>query len=339
MDGFDHYTAPLLKWDSSSFALNIFNTQAQGRFTPGALIVEGQSGGGKIIKNIQTSTELTVGFAWYATAAKQAIVKFLTVEGNEWSCRINYLTQEVSLSYSSGGAPEATFVDTDLSQAQWNYWEFRIKMHGSLGELEIRKGGNLLVATTGVNTLQSATGINKLQIQADDNGIMGYLDDLYLIDAEGTKNIAPLGDVRVTALRPKANGTTNNFSPSEATQWESQNEVLCDEDVSFVEAGQLGSAEDYDNKNFDDVGLAPGTIFGVQVVNAAKKTDAGQLRYKDEMVVAGLRYDNGTEVTSGSGTYRMTEFIRDTDPSDDADWTEAKVAAVGSGFTITYREV
>lgn len=340
IDGFDHYGEPLLKWDTGSFNANFINSHGQGRFTPGALVVEGQSGGGKIIKQIQSQTELTVGFAWYAATSKACIVKFNTVEGNEWSCRINFTTQIVSMTYSSGGAPEVTFLDSSLSQGQWNYWEFRIKLHASLGELEMRKGGNLLAATTGANTLQSATAINELQIQADDNGIMGYMDDLYLLNADGAKNVSPLGDVRVTVGRPKDNGNTNAFTPNgAATQWETQNEVVCDEDETFVEAGQLGAKEDYNNIDFNDLGLAPGTIFGVQVVNAAKKTDAGQLRYLDEMVVGGVRYDNGQEVTAGSGNYRMTEFIRDTDPSDDADWTEAKVAAVGSGFTITFREV
>jgi hypothetical protein len=116
-------------------------------------------------------------------------------------------------------------------------------------------------------------------------------------------------------------------------------ETLQNDDTDFVESGQLGSAEDYAQKTFADVGLSPGTIFGVQTVNAAKKTDAGRLDYKDEMVIAGVRYDNGVENVSTSGIYKMTEYIRDTDPSDDATWTEAKVAAVGSGFTITFREV
>ena len=57
------------------------------------------------------------------------------------------------------------------------------------------------------------------------------------------------------------------------------------------------------------------------------------------MVIAGTRYDSGTEVTATAGDYSMSTYIRDTDPSDSAAWTASKVAAVGSGFSITFREI
>ena len=74
-------------------------------------------------------------------------------------------------------------------------------------------------------------------------------------------------------------------------------------------------------------------------MNNVKKTDAGTLRYLDSMTIGGLQFDNAVDVTATSGDYRMSTYIRDTDPSDSGAWTEAKIAAVGSSLTITFREV
>ena len=227
---------------------------------------------------------------------------------------------------------------TALTVGVWQYIEVRVKSHATLGEIEVHVNGSFALSAVTQDTRGTAIANFRMNHSAETDD--AWVDDLYVLDTLGATNNTFTGEVRVTALRPTANGLDNNFTPFGAgTNWEATDDVIHDGDGTYVEAGQTGAKETYDNVNFTDLGISPGTIYGVQVVNAAKKTDAGQLKYKDQMIIGGLPFDNGSEIIATSGIYKMTTFLRDTDPSDDATWTEAKVDAVGGGLEITFREV
>jgi hypothetical protein len=342
MDGFDHYTASEDKYDAVSITGGTsHNVTTEGRFTPGAYHLTGVTGGtagnGTVDKNITTTeTECIFGFAFkYDASVAFADFVFLDTGGlQQGGISINGADIDAIGKTTSvlGTATSA------LTVSVWQYVEVRVKAHATLGEIEIKVNGTQVLGLTGLDTRGGAMG--KWRITRGAEGDDSWIDDLYILDTGGSDNNTFLGDVRVTALRPKANGTNNNFTPTgAATNYQAMDETLHDGDTTFVEAGQLGAKEDYDNTNFSDLGISPGTIFGVQTVNATKKTDAGQLKFRDQMIVGGIAYDNGTDVIASSGAYKMTTYIRDTDPSDNGAWTEAKVDAVGSGFEITFREV
>lgn len=340
LDSFDHYDDLALKWDSQFFGSNILPVQTQGRFTPGAVEIRGAGGGGHWTKSIVESEEVIVGFAYLNLNADSWDASFRIGTASDVgaaSFAIDFGTGVGTLTMNGN---VATTPSTEFSGGIWEWIELRVKIHSSLGELEIRHNGTSVAGLTGVNTRGALVGdFESVSIYATNNGQLHYIDDLHVMNTLGTSNNTFAGDSRITVLRPKANGVSNNFTPSAGTNFETQDEILCDYDVSYVEGGQYGASEDYNQKSFDDIGVVPSTIYGVQVVNAAKKTDAGRLDYIDEMVIAGNRYSTGVSVISTSGAYKMTTYIRDTDPSDDAAWTEDKIEAVGSGFSITYREV
>lgn len=341
LDSFDHYGLLDLKWDAVAGTNPAMNSPTIGRFTPGAFHITGftenQAGSGTITKDlITTATEGIFGFAFFLTeSANNTNFRFLD-SGGVFLGGIHIVGTTVELSDTTGVvATAASAVTVNV----WQYLEVRVKSHATLGEVELHVGGELVESATGVDTGGNALG--KFSVTHDSETDDSWMDDLYVLDNLGS---APqntfIGDTRITVLRPSANGTNNNFVPNGAdTNWEATDETLEDGDTTFVESGQVSAKDDYDNKSFSDVGVTPGTIFGVQTVNSAKKTDAGQLRYLDQMIVGGVTFDNGTEVTATSGNYKMTTFVRDTDPSDDGTWTESKVDAVGSGFEITFREV
>lgn len=338
VDGFDHYDVTLEKWDAQRGGAQVANiVQSEGRFTPGALKIGGGSLEGDLVKFIPTASEYIVGFAMKFPVDCFFELELRTASGAALVGKLKCNPPDITLQDAS----DTTQV-TALSAVTANVWqfiEFRCKQSTTLGELEVRVGGVLKGSATGLNT--GATVISEVNWDSAPTSADCFVDDMYVLDTTGS---APqntfLGDTRVTVLRPKANGTNNNFTPTgAASNFQAVDETLSDSDTTFVEAGQLGAKEDYDNQSFSDLGLSPGTIFGVQVVNSAKKTDAGRLDYRDKMIVAGVSFDDGTDVVATSGTYKMTTFIRDTDPSDSAAWTETKVAAVGSGIEITFREV
>lgn len=342
MDGFDHYDTDSIveKYDfvqTGSLEAEIDNSF--GRFVNGSIQMQDNNTGfiTKVLK--QTSDEIIVGYAFFFTGVNLLMVRFKDDTGTTIATHANSGTGGEVFRGTNSGTSLGTYSGA-WTTSTWQFAEIRCKRHPTLGEFEVRANGVIKFSATGLNT--GAVDFDQIDFRpTGQNANDLWMDDMYILNTQGS---APqnsfLGDVRVTALLPKANGNTNNFTPTGASSnFEAVDEAIADQDATFVEAGQLGAKEDYNNKDFADLGLSPGTIFGVQVVNSTKKTDAGRLDYKDQMIIAGTAFDQGTDVVATAVTYKMSTFIRDTDPSDSAAWTEAKVAAVGSGLEITFREV
>lgn len=365
MDGFDHYyltndvgfqggaAAMAQKWDSGLLNGSIHPDITKGRFATGALTVEATGGQAHIQKNTDTDRdEMVVGFAFlpHVTRTDLTRIHFRLDDTNNVKLEIDMNTRglRVVVNDSTTVASSATSL---LSAGVWQYIEFKVKIHSTLGTVEVRHQGANVASASGINTGTTGVLINGLRIEANDNAQADFIDDLYWLDVTGSDNIDFLGDVRVDVLHPLTNGNSNDFTLfddgdqtvydilTNADAVRNTFDMLIGRDHNYVESGLIGAKEDYSNATLASIGVTPSTIFGVQVVNNTKKTDTGVLRYEDEMVIAGVRFNNGSEVTATAGDYSMSRFIRDTDPSDSAAWTIDKVNAVGSGFNITFREV
>lgn len=342
IDGFDHYATSGLaeKYDSVlTGTLELEIDGDFGRFVNGSIQMQDNNTGfiSTILK--QTSNEIIVGYAFFFTGVNLLMVRFKDNVGTVIASHANSGTGGAVFRGTQNGTELGNYSGA-WTTSTWQFAEIRCKRDAVNGEFEVRANGVIVFSATGLNT--GAVDFDQIDFRpSGQNANNLWMDDMYILNTQGA---APqntfLGDVRVTALHAKANGNTNNFTPTGAiNNFSAVADPIADKDLTFVEAGQLGAKEDYDNFDFADLGLSPGTIFGVQVVNSAKKTDAGKLDYKDQMIIAGSTFDQGLDVVATAVEYKMTTFIRDTDPSDDAAWTEAKVAAVGSGFEITFREI
>lgn len=334
IDGFDHYSDIRDKYDS----VNSFNqpTFVAGRFGGLAMRRQDQNFQHQIDKDIGSQTEIYIGFAFNRDGGTALDMFSILDTGGTARAAIG-ITANGAIQLSAGGQV-VTSADNVITIAQYAYVEARYVPKSVGGIFECRVDEVVVATINGDTTTGADDDIRSIRIGITGGNFENHLmDDLYVLNTTGATNISYLGDSRIQTLRPIANGNTNDFTPTPtSTNFEAMDETQLDDDVTFVEAGQLNAAEDYANAA---IGLAPGPIFGVQATNASKKTDAGTIKYKDEMVIGGVRFTNGIENIPGSGGYFCTEFIRDTDPSDDATWTEAKVNAVGSGFTITFREI
>ena len=340
LDGFDHYVILDEKWDAQFFGGNIKPVSTQGRFTPGALQVQGSGGGGNVTKNLKLSIEVIAGFAFNNLNADSRTINFFFIDDTGAKANLNIDTTGGVGTLTYNGHTLTTPPNT-FTGSVWQHIEMRIKQHPSLGELEIRRNGSTVASLSNLDTIPGASlGFISFSVEATNNAQLHFVDDLYIFDTLGTTNNTFAGDTRITVLRPNGNGLDNDFTPTGAgTNFEAVDDDLHDGDATFVEAGQIGAKETYTQVNFSDLGISPGTVFCTQVVNAAQKTDAGQLKYKDQITIGGIQFDNGVEVIATSGTYQMTFLLNDVDPSDGQPWTEAKTDAIGSGLEIVFREV
>lgn len=346
IEGFDHLSSMDEKWDASTNATDMIPTPGTGRFGGQALILEAISAGaGSRTKNIIDSPEVILGAAYILDAAVGINGVFGTATRfDDFQFGMAPGSGIVTLSYVGGTSGTITISTpaSTVTSGTWFFIEFRVKAHPSLGEMEIRVNNVTEASTTGIDTIGADGGdIVNFRYGTSANNATTAVDDLYCLNTSGTSNNTFLGDCRVATLHPKANGIVNNFTPSDGTsdQFTMVDETLVDFDATYVESGVVGAREAYDNEDFTDIGISPGTIFGVQVVNTVKKTDAAELRYRNQMVIAGVPFDTGVDVQAPASLYKMTTYIRDTDPSDDATWTEAKVDAVGSGIEIKFRAI
>ena len=353
IDSFDHYTASHSaagaamshKWDDTSFAGLMIPDTDGGRFGGQGLLLDSTVGSAYVQKTMITDRdEVIVGFAFLPSATGSHTSQFIfnTVAAGTVTFLLSMGTGTASVSSSGGGS--ATSSSGVLTDGVWHFIELRAKVHSSAGELEIKVNEITVATVTGVDTGTTGDLVRSIRVRSTSNLQHDFIDDFYILDKTGSSNNDFLGDCRIVSLNVDADGDTNDFTltsstPSDVSNFEGVDELTSTTFEDYVESGLIGAREHYSNETLADRGISPSVIYGVQVVNDTLKTDVGTLKFRDEMTIAGTRYDNGVDVVAQTGEYHMSTFIRDTDPSDSATWTEAKVDAVGTGCVITVRVI
>ena len=362
MDGFDHYylsndvgfqggaAATGQKWDGNLSNGELYPQLDSGRFGGRALRLKASTGAASINKIIPTPRdEFIVGFAYRpaAGATHDTQISFTMSGGGFTILKLQPNTGQVVI--DTPVTPAVVTSGTGIiTNGLWHYIEFRVLEHNSAGEVECKINEVTVATITGINTGADSGLMTLLTVAATSNAMLDHIDDLYLLDTTGSINNDFLGDSRISALPTLSNGATNNFtlfddgtqsySPivvnSEAVR--NGEDATVGRDHNYVESGLIGAREIYNHVAFS---ASPITIHGVQVVNNARKTSTGVLKYRDEITIAGTQFDNSVDVIASTGDYHMSTYIRDTDPSDDAAWTVDKVNDVDIGFSITVREI
>ena len=219
----------------------------------------------------------------------------------------------------------------------WNFIEIKATIANSIG------AGTCVVKVNNETVITVATG-QDLQATANataDTIALGFFtsvlsgnpwdfDDLYVCDGTGGVNDDFLGDCRVECLMPNGNGTTNQFTGSDADSTDNYlhvDEVSPDDDTSYNENSTAGNQDLY---AFGNLAVAPATIHGVQTNIMAKKDDAGARSVMGLVRSGTTTYDGNTEALS-EGAYVNYTKPYDVDPDTSAAWIEAGVNAVEVG--------
>lgn len=106
----------------------------------------------------------------------------------------------------------------------WVHWQIKVVVHGTSGEVRIRKNGNPVddFVLTGVDLTSTANDTcDKISLNCGEtagDSVPHYLDDFIIYDGTGS---APwndfVGDVRAVQLMPNADTGQINFSPNATT--------------------------------------------------------------------------------------------------------------------------
>jgi hypothetical protein len=218
-----------------------------------------------------------------------------------------------------------------LAYGSWAYVEFRVKVHATLGEAEIRVNNRQEILLTGQNTAPLGTGdaglINQLDIGKASSINSGeyWWDDIYArIGSYGF-----LGDCAAKPKRITAAGSSAQFTPSAGSNFENVDETTPDDDSTHNESDTAGEIDLHDTES----ATFGSTIHAVQTQLRARKTGTDLITVRDVITDnAGTNKSNGVTHNPGYPDYEtLPPNVFGSKPSGGA-WTQSALDALEIGY-------
>ncbi len=261
----------------------------------------------------------------------------------------NGATTHVSIEVSSTGAIIArrgnngngTLLGTSSAgvviSGAYQYIEALVTLSDTVGVVTVHVNGASVLSLTGQDTKSSGTKtvldtVLIGTVNALVTVVNGTWDDVYICNGAGSApNNTFLGDVRVRTLMPTGNGNSSQLVGSDSNS--TDNYALVDE-VPPDTADYVGSATTGDKDTYAAANLAEvtGTVFGVQQLAYALKTDAGSRSLATVVRSNGTDYDSSDLALAT--TVQYIRSLRETDPDTAAAWTIAGVNAAEFGVKV-----
>jgi hypothetical protein len=282
--------------------------------------------------------EAYIGFAWKPETifhnVTTPLVVFMT--GASEAVRVS-CAQDGTCQLTTGNTTRQTEGFFNLNV--WQYVEVYVLVSDTVGVVTVKVNGVTIHSFGPGDTKTSAVDENIESIR------LGYgtnlttsnvttLDDIYVCDETGAKNNDFLGDVKVQVLRPNGNGTTNNFTGSDADS--TDNYLHVDEspphdgDTSYVQSQTVGHKDLY---AYSNVPVATSLIHGAQVNSILKKTDSGT---REVVHVARSVATESDSSDLGVGIDYFGEYtVYEDDPDAAAAWTDSTLNAAEFGVKVT----
>lgn len=235
------------------------------------------------------------------------------------------------------GARSVTYATSDytLPLNGWVFLEVRVKVHDTLGEVEVRADGAVILSITGIDTRNGGTGVvNRAYFGvgpngANNSGVAYAYDDTYAVIVDGVEPQDFLGDVRVDTLMPNGAGSQTDFTPLAGANYQNVDEATADDDTTYNSGDTAGQRDLF---ALDDHPVSAGSVYGLQVTGTLRKDDAGT-RTAHLLVKSGATVAASGDIAVGT-TYAMPRQIHQQNPDTTADWTLAEVNALEAGYEV-----
>ena len=201
----------------------------------------------------------------------------------------------------------------------------------SAGTIDIAINGDTVLSVSALDTRPASRIFSAIGFgQSASNGTIDF-DDFYIADDQGSGVTDFQGDSRIEAIFPESDGSNLDWTPDSGTShWDRVEEVVPDEDDSYVATTAPGDKDSY---NYQTVSGA-GDIIAVQVNMFARKEASGTKKIKAIARSGGTDYQS-TEEHAVSMEYKDYRAIFETNPDTAAAWTPAEVNASEFGMEVT----
>jgi hypothetical protein len=336
IDGFDHYaTADITKKWATAGANNTIESSS-GRRSGGALRCT--STDNDLTRTFAATSTVIVGFAINpsAYAANGQLIQLM--DSGTVQCTL-FLNTDGTLSVfrsTSTAVTDGTSV-ASIPTGSFSYIEFKVTIADSIsaGSCKVRLNGvDIITVATGQDLkATSNTTANSLRLSSSSTLASTVLlfDDFYLCDATGSTNNDFLGDVRVDAIYPTADGNYSQFTPSTGSDHYALVDETTPNTTDYNDGTTVGHRDSYAMGNLS--ALTSQTVYGVQVNAAILKDDAGAKSAATFVRSSSTNGDGASAALSTSQVYVSQVF--ETDPNGSIAWTETTVNAMEAGVLVT----
>ena len=316
------------KYDDTNVTAPIARTGRGG----GVAVELGITQASYLVKTFDNQTTWVIGYAFHTPTSFSATPRpMVTIFDGGPSG-----TPQMVLKLTNDGITvvrNAVLLDTVaslFSANTWYYIEFKVTIHGTTGAYEVRINQNNISSDSGINTSDTGNAYgDAVRFYATENS--PWYDDIYILDGTGGENDDFLGEMKVEILLPTSDTITADWSLSTgADHYALVDENPSDEDTTYVYSTVSAEVDLY---NYDDIGSAFQTIYGVQVNTQAKVSSAASIDMYTP-VSSGSTVSNGTAVTVSDTNYKTFGRAIGLDPDTGALWLSGAVDAALFGVKI-----
>lgn len=322
IEGFDDGLATIRGWNPTHFASQPPDIRAGGRFGGSALYQDYIEGGVKVISPAITTTGILgfahkpnsiVGYNW--TIAQFGFARLVLQNGGR-----------LQIARADNGAQIAITVNPVWTTAGvWRYIE--LKYSPVSGACELRVDGTVVAS----GTLPTQANIWEVRFPDVPSSTPAlWTDDVYVVDTSGTTNNDYLGDVRVDLLLPTGDGAHTGMTPSTGTAHYALVDETAPNTTDYVSSSVAGTKDTY---QFQDVSTNTAAIFGLSVVNYARKDAAGAGALANIVRVGGTDYVQSAVPLSASWT--ANENLVPLNPATSTPWTIVAINGTEFGVEVS----
>lgn len=343
MESFDHYTSPSLP--------AVHGKWSQTRNSGGISLITGRFGQAwygfesrwtrKDFPNNYTTWIAGCAFAYAGGGDTTEFITFAEQSSSishvclRWNPVNNHL--EVMRNSHSSPTILGYYPWTPSLYPTWYFIEMKATCDDTTGSVEVRIDGATVINLTGVDTKNGGAGVfNRLvlgnaEFSSDDNNAV--IDDLYLLDNSGGSPTNDfLGDCRVEVILPNGNGNSSQFVGSDSDSTDNYllvDDASPDDDTTYVESATVGNKDTY---AYNDLVVTTGTVYGVQILPYARKSDAGTRKFCTVTRLSGTEVDSADQTLST--TYNYFPVVQEAKPGGGV-WTIADVNNAEFGEKVT----
>lgn len=343
LDGFEHYTALLDKWDWMTGTYSSI-TAAESRTGSQCLVLTGAGSVnrspvsrelGVQAKSICLGFGLLPGALGEGTEEDNLLLLLRSGVTNTVTLTLNTVGKlDLHLHYVGGTKISGT---TTLTQGVWRYIELEVLVDDTAGAYHLKIDGVTEFSGTAVDTAVDSANPYIDRVVFYNKATIGsnvFIDDLYVnastvLETQGTGFV---GDVEVKTVMANADGSNADFTRSGGvSDYENVDETFIDDATSYLHSNTAGHRV---TLNLADITLGAGqTIRAVQACMGVSKSDAG-FRQVKVMTKSGVTEDLGAAQPASSTEYHFKREVWELDPDTAAAWTESGFNAAEFGLEV-----
>jgi hypothetical protein len=279
--------------------------------------------------HLTTHDTMIAGCGFYrATNDDCAIMTFVDTGLYGMWLRVKQESGELEL--IRGGTVIDTTSGLCIGVSNWHWIEMKIKCHNTLGEYEVRVGGETVLSATSVDTKYGTNDYHNAFSFRPVAAEAPMYDDLYICDGSGSINNDFLGDCKIVRIDPDGDDTANwGTSTPSANHYENVSEVSGDEDSSYIEEAASSTLDLFDYEAVASLGV----IYGVQICTQCRESDATTHSLITPIESGGNQYDDSAQVVGTPG-YITVVRVAGTDPDTSSLWTMSGLNAAKFGAKV-----